>query len=276
MLIDRLAMSIVLVPAAVWVLALGGPAYTILILLTLSLAAREYVRFFRAGGGRPAEFLILAGVLALGANRYWHWVDQGFVLSAFIVAGLIWHLMDYERGAHASGTDFVATLGGVLYIGWMGSYLIALRHFGEDGLWWSAVALGTTWLADTGAYFSGRAFGRTPMAPRLSPKKTWEGFIGGVLWASISGGLLGGLWTLAAAPGSQIGIVTGLGLGALAGLAGPTGDLGISMLKRQTGLKDAGDLLAGHGGVLDRIDSWLVAVPVCFYAIILIEWFARG
>lgn len=276
MLIDRLAMSVILVPAAVWVLAMGGPVFTVLIIATLVLAAREYARFFRAGGGRPAEALILAGVVALSANRYWGWIDPGLLISALVVLSLIWHLIDYERGAQGSGTDFVATLGGVLYLGWMGSYLIALRHYGVDGLWWSAVVFGAIWLADTGAYFAGRSLGRTKMAPRLSPKKTWEGFIGGALSAALTGGLLGGLLTIAVAPGSLMGIGAGLALGALAGLAGPAGDLGISMLKRQTGLKDAGDFLAGHGGVLDRIDSWLIAVPVCFYMIMLLQWLARG
>ncbi len=275
MLIDRLAMSIVLVPAAVWVLALGGPVFTVLILVTLSLAAREYVRFFQAGGGRPALPLIVIGVLALGANRYWGWVDEALLLTAVVVLSLIWHLIDFEGGAPASGTDFVSTVGGVVYLGWMGTFLIAIRHHGADGLWWSTVAFGAVWLADTGAYFTGRAFGRTPLAPRLSPKKTWEGFAGGVVSAALTGGLLGWIWTIAATPGGPVGPLSGLAIGAVAGLAGPTGDLGISMLKRQTGLKDAGDFLAGHGGVLDRIDSWLIGVPVCFYAVVLIEWLAR-
>ena len=151
MLIDRLAMSIVLVPAAVWVLALGGPVFTVLILATLILASREYARFFRAGGGRPALPLIMVGVGALVANRYWAWVDQGLLLTGVIVGSLVWHLVDYEAGATSSGTDFVATVGGVLYLGWMGSYMVAIRHHGPDGLWWSAVAFGTVWLADTGA-----------------------------------------------------------------------------------------------------------------------------
>ncbi len=276
MLTDRLAMSIVLVPAAVWVLALGGPVFTVLILATLVLAAREYARFFRAGGGRPAELLILLGVAALVANRYWAWVDQGLLLTVCVVLSLIWHLVDYERGAQASGTDFVATVGGVVYLGWMGSFMVALRHFGADGLWWSALVFGAVWLADTGAYFAGRSLGRTKMAPRLSPKKTWEGFAGGVISAALTGGLLGGLWSIAAAPNSLVGVGAGLALGALAGIAGPTGDLGISMLKRQTGLKDAGDFLAGHGGVLDRIDSWIVAVPICFYAIVWLQWLFHG
>ena len=130
-------------------------------------------------------------------------------------------------------------------------------------------------VSDAFQYLSGKLFGRRALAPRLSPKKTWEGFAGGILSAALSGALLGWIWTIAATPGSPIGFVAGLALGAIAGVAGPAGDLGISMLKRQTGLKDAGDFLAGHGGVLDRIDSWLIAVPVCFYGVVLIEWLTR-
>ncbi|HRE26351.1 MAG TPA: phosphatidate cytidylyltransferase [Anaerolineales bacterium] len=271
MLIDRLAMSFVMVPAAVWALALGGPAFTLAIAVTLGLAAREYARFFQANGGRPAGQLLILGVVVLVFNRYFLWVGSEVVLSGLVMIALLWHLVDFERGATGSGTDFVATLGGLLYVGWLGGYAIDLRHHGPDGLWWAAVVFGAVWLADTGAYFAGRAFGRHALAPRLSPKKTWEGLAGGVLLAALAGGAMGALWAMAATPGSLMGWGTGLFLGALGGIAGPAGDLGISMLKRQTGLKDAGHLLAGHGGVLDRIDSWLIGVPIGYFAIVLLE-----
>jgi phosphatidate cytidylyltransferase len=103
------------------------------------------------------------------------------------------------------------------------------------------------------------------MAPRLSPKKTWEGFAGGVLTSTLSGALIGALWGLvtpALTPGR--GAFLGLALGVLT----PLGDLGESMIKRQFGEKDSSHLLPGHGGVFDRIDSWLWAAVIGYYMIV--------
>lgn len=273
MLLDRLAIAIPLIPLAVWVVALGGPVYAALVGVILFLAAREYGRFFQAGGQRPAGALILAGAPALALSRALPSLVPA-VLAAVILAALLWHLIDFERGAPAAGTDFAVTLGGILYLGWMGGYLIELRQ-APDGLWWTATVLSGIWLADTAAYAAGRRFGRRPLAPRLSPKKTWEGFAGGIMGSAVGTGVLALVWGLGAGPGSLVDWPAGVLLGAVAGVVGPVGDLGISMLKRQTGVKDSGHVIAGHGGVLDRIDSWLVGVPVGFYGVLLLHAWLR-
>lgn len=270
MLPDRLAISIPLIPLAVWIIWLGGPVYAAAIMLILVLAGREFAAMFRAGGHRPAEAVIVCAAPLLAAARAFPLISVEEVFVAAIVAALTWHLVEFERGAPNSGTDFVITLGGIFYLGWMGSYFVALRAIPE-GLWWTAVLMGAVWLADSSAYGFGRVFGRNKMSPRLSPKKTWEGFAGGILGGALGSALLAAFWRLGAGEGSLITWQTAALLGALTGLVGPLGDLGISMLKRESGLKDSGALLVGHGGALDRIDSWLISIPVGYYVVLWLQ-----
>lgn len=275
MLIDRLGISVLLIPLAVWIVWLGGPIYWLAMLVILIGGGREFARLFRAGHQRPAMPILLVGIGLLAAARQFpNLYLAGGLWVVIVIAALIWHLADYELGAPASGTDFVITLSGTLYLGGLGGYLITLRNL-PDGLWWTALILSSIWLADSGAYIAGRTLGRHPMAPRLSPKKTWEGFAGGVLGGALFSGLLSIFWGLGAGPASHITWQTGALLGAITGLVGPIGDLGISMFKRQTGMKDTGAVIAGHGGVLDRIDSWLTAVPVGYYAVLLLQAWIR-
>jgi phosphatidate cytidylyltransferase len=270
MLPDRLAISIPLIPLAVWIIVLGGPVFAVMVTAMFLVAAREYVRMFRAGGHRPAEPVVLLGASLLVGVRAFPVVEVGVVVALAIVAALAWHLADFERGARTSATDFAITLSGLFYLGWMGGYFISVRNL-PDGFWWTAVLVGAVWIADSAAYIFGRAFGRNQLAPRLSPKKTWEGFAGGVLGGALGSMVLANVWQFGAGPGSLITWQTGGVLGGLVGLVGPLGDLGISMLKRETGVKDSGAVIAGHGGVLDRIDSWLIALPVGYYAVLALQ-----
>jgi len=149
-------------------------------------------------------------------------------------------------------------------VGWLASYLVSLRRI-PDGEWWVLLALPTTWLSDSAAYFVGRAFGRHKMAPRLSPKKTWEGYLAGVLGGALGGGTLGLALGLVAGASSLVTGAHGAVLGTAIGLLSPLGDLGISMIKREVAVKDTGNLIPGHGGALDRIDSLLWAGVLAFY-----------
>jgi phosphatidate cytidylyltransferase len=218
--------------------------------------------------------LIVAGTALLVAAEQYPWLNPAGVLPVLMVlAAIVWHLVDYERGAQMSGTDFTITLGGIFYLGGLGRYFVALR-VGPDGLWWLLTVLGSVFLADTGAYTFGRAFGRRfipqPFAHRLSPKKTWEGFAGSVLVGALGGAILAFCWRIAAGPASLLSWQTGAVLGALVGAVGQMGDLAVSMLKRQAGVKDTGAVMAGHGGALDRIDSWLVAMAVGYFYVQLL------
>jgi phosphatidate cytidylyltransferase len=272
---DRIAIAIVLIPTGLMVIESGGLLYLALVLFIFGVAAWEYVHLFRLARQRPAAPLVLGGAVLLIAAEHFPGLNPlGVLPTLCILLPVAWHLTDFERGAPTSGTDFAITTGGIFLLGWLGRYFILLRAL-PDGLWWLLATLTAMWLADTGAYAFGRRFGRHKMAPRLSPKKTWEGFAGSVVAGIAGGGVLSVFWGLGAGPDSLLNWQTGAVVGGLVGLLGPVGDLGVSMLKRQAGAKDAGRLIAGHGGMLDRIDSWLVAIPVGYYFALALAWLAQ-
>lgn len=271
---DRLAVSVLLLPLVFLVVQVGSWLYLIAILVILVVAAIEFGGLFVAVRHRPAVPVIVAGTaLVVAAEQFPGLNLWGGLPVVILLAAIAWHLVDYERGAAASGTDFAITLAGIFYLGGLGRYFVALRG-GPDGLWWLLTALGSVFLADTGAFSFGRMFGRRfihrPFAPRLSPKKTWEGFAGSVLVGAVGGAVLALCWQIAASPASMLSWQTGGLLGALVGAVGQLGDLAVSMLKRQAGVKDSGAVMAGHGGALDRIDSWLVAMAVGYFYVHLL------
>ena len=183
-LLDRLAITVVLAPLMVLAVEAGGLLYLGLIAVLLGLAAWEYGRLFAVARFRPARLLLVAGVLLLISTPQFPGLNpNGLLLAVLILVPLVWHLLDYERGANSAGLDFALTVAGLFYLGWLGRYFVALRAL-PDGTWWLLAALTSMWLADTGAYVFGRLFGRHKLAPRLSPKKTWEGYLGSVLWGA--------------------------------------------------------------------------------------------
>ena len=156
-------------------------------------------------------------------------------------------------------------LTGCLY-GGVGMLALSALRLREDGFWWAFAALVITWLNDTMAYFAGRFLGRRKLYPAVSPNKTWEGFLGGLLGSVV------GLFILRAVAFPVLTVVDCLVLGVLGGLLGPMGDLCESMLKRAYGVKDSSRLVPGHGGMLDRIDALLFNAPLVF----LYVTFVRG
>jgi len=146
---------------------------------------------------------------------------------------------------------------GLLFVALPLSYAVRLHGAGLLGPWILLFALVITWVGDTAAYFVGRAFGKRPFAPHLSPKKTWEGAI-----ASMAAALLVG-WLLSTRINVPAPIV--LGLAAAGNVAGQAGDLLESAFKRSAGVKDSGTILPGHGGMLDRIDALILTLPVVWY-----------
>jgi phosphatidate cytidylyltransferase len=188
MLIKRALVTIVLLPIGIWAIVVGGWVYLALIALFLGLAAWEYVNLWRAGGFQPAGVFVVGGVLALAlARQVWGLEWAAGWLSAAVLLSMVYHLVQYERGREQAASDLGITLMGQLYLGWIGAYLVSLRSL-ENGQWWVLLVLPAVWLADSGAYLIGSRFGRHPLTPRLSPKKTWEGYLGGVVF-SVLGGL---------------------------------------------------------------------------------------
>jgi len=171
-----------------------------------------------------------------------------------LVTSLAWHVLRDRTPTPIQ--NWLLPLAGALYIGWCAGHMLSLRALpgGACRLW---TVFGITWLNDTGSYLVGRTWGKHAMAPRVSPGKTWEGFAGGVASSMIGGVVISGLCGLGWGHGAL--------LGCLLSLVGPLGDLGVSMLKRQVGVKDSGKLIPGHGGALDRMDSTLLTVVVGYY-----------
>jgi phosphatidate cytidylyltransferase len=156
--------------------------------------------------------------------------------------------------------DWALTLAIAIYLGWPLSFFPLLRGYDvglSHGAWWVLAVLFGVWGFDTGAFFAGRFFGRHKLAPNISPGKTWEGVIGGMV-LSITAALLFTVKPLA------VPWYLAILLGILVGVAAVLGDLAESLIKRQTHVKDSGHIMPGHGGMLDRIDSLLFAVIVVY------------
>jgi len=262
---DRVLTALPLILLALGAVYWGGWVYFGLVALALGLAAAEFSALMARVDSHPSRLLALGliGLLLLDAEV----PGLGLLLpglTLFILGSLAWYLLAYERSlTQTPVSDWAMTLAIGLYLGWTGAHFLLLRQQ-AGGLGWSVVMLGSTALADTGAYFSGRRLGRHPMTPRLSPGKTWEGYAGGLVTGTLGALSLGQVFgfppLVAAALGGLIALLT------------PLGDLGESMIKRQAGVKDAGHLLPGHGGVFDRIDSYLWAAVITVY---YVRWIGR-
>lgn len=270
MLVSRLLVAIVLLPIGLLAIHFGGFPYNLLVTLLLVVAAWEYMQLFRLGGLQPAGFLIPAGVLLLALGRIWNGFQSApWLVSLFILASMTYHLFAYERGRDQAGSDFAVSLSGIFYLGWIGPYLISLRALPE-GEWWVLLVLPAVWLADSGAYFIGVRFGRHKLSPRLSPHKTWEGYLAGVVTGTLGAALLALVWRIGAGPETAITFWRAALLGFVISVLTPLGDLGESMIKRQVGAKDSSHIIPGHGGVFDRIDSWLWAGVIGYYIVTLL------
>lgn len=270
MLLQRVIVAAILLPVGIAVIFLGGVWFAAAIALILGLAGWEWAQLFRHGGLQPAGVLVVTGVLFILAGRiYGDPLIEGGLVALAVLASMTYHLVAYERGRDQAGTDFAITVAGFLYFGWLGAYFVNLREL-PNGQWWILLVLPAIWLADSGAYFIGRQFGRRKLSPRLSPKKTWEGYLGGVLVGVLGTALLAYLWGLIIGPSWGIGPLGGALLGGVLAVITPLGDLGESMVKRQVGMKDSGKLLPGHGGAWDRIDSWLWGAAIGYFLIVFV------
>jgi phosphatidate cytidylyltransferase len=231
------------------------------------IAGWEFSQLMRVGGYRTTFLFILALICLLLLDAYYpRLLDTYYpglrllhlIITVTLVFSLVWQL--FRADSATPTADWALTLAGGLYIGWGMAHLVALRQL-ADGLTWVWLTFFSTWGADTFAYFVGRAIGRHRLWPRHSPKKTWEGLFGG-----IGGGLACAAIVIALSPNLSWG--SGLLIGAIIPIVGLFGDLAISMIKRDVGVKDASQLFPGHGGFLDRIDSiLLVSIIVYYYAV---------
>jgi phosphatidate cytidylyltransferase len=263
----RVGSALLLFPFLVSVSWMGGLPFALLLAAAAAVSALELTCMLTAIGYPEIFGVAVAGLLPLApwwAARYDGSAYASHIpvfLAVAAMALLVLNLFrpgPIERAPHRVAASALAWL----YCGVLISTVVGLRiHFGFG---WVILAFVVSWLNDTLAYFGGRFFGKTPFFPKVSPKKTWEGFAGGAL-----GSVLGALGTKAvflALPQPsgetfQLSWVGCVGLGLGASVLGPLGDLSESMLKRAAGVKDSGNLIPGHGGMLDRIDALLFITP---------------
>ncbi len=256
-----------MIPISIGLIYLGGLPFLALIGLMLSLAEVEFCRLMTQGNFHPT--------LAFGIGMVWLLLldaqipEPGLLkpgLALILLASLAWQM---RRRQGSPVADWALTLTGGLYLGVCGASMVRLRSL-YDGRWWLLIVLCTVICADSTAYFVGRAWGRHKMTPSLSPGKTWEGYISGLVVGGLMPMFLILLWRAVA--GSETSVVHGLILGLLIGILSPLGDLAVSMIKRQVGAKDSGTIIPGHGGALDRLDSLLWAGVIGYY---YISWFVN-
>jgi phosphatidate cytidylyltransferase len=280
----RTISSVVAIAIALAMILLGGWYYTFGFCVIVYLGQTEFFNMAKAKGFTPATktTLIMTQVLMIASQLNPTWAD-----ALFPVAGTLICFYLLFQPKFATIADIAASVMGLFYCGYLPSFWVRMRDLGQaelvnlplSGFWpqlkgWAVptvpvglsialVAFMCIWASDIGAYIFGRMFGRTKLTA-ISPKKTVEGaafgILGSVLVATIGAVLLG--WPRA--------ILAGMGLGALIGMSSLMGDLTESMMKRDAGFKDSGDLIPGHGGMLDRTDSYVFTAPLVYYYVTLL------
>ncbi|MHC5003204.1 MAG: phosphatidate cytidylyltransferase [Planctomycetota bacterium] len=248
----------------------GGLVIFILGLVVAPLAAKELSAIFRAQGIMTRTWLTAAAAMAGLVVSYSVPIGTDAVTAIAIVSTamcgvFVASLLLFSRHRNVEGV--VAAAGAVMftmvYLGLMTGFLLALRR--QHSAWWIVGVLLVTKSCDTGAYFTGRAIGRHKMIPWLSPGKTWEGLMGGVILAMITGAVAAWASSQWLSPVDHVPVQVGVLAGIVFGLVGQFGDLTMSLLKRGAGIKDSSRLLPGLGGVLDVLDSPLMVAPVAFW-----------
>jgi CDP-diglyceride synthetase len=260
MLAQRVATSVVGLPIIVGLVLAGGGVYAAAAALILLVATLEFEAPL-LGWRHPLALLAasLSAALAAGAlvGADWLlWFGTGLVLLPLVFVTL--------AGDPITGLQrWLSAVGGVLYVGWLGSHLVLLRE-APDGRDWVLLLLFTTFATDTSSYFVGRALGRRPLAARISPGKTVEGAIGGILFGLAAALLLNYFLGLR----KEAALIVPVAV--LLPLAAEIGDLAESLLKRGMQVKDASPLIPGHGGLMDRLDSVLFTGVVLYYYLLWI------
>ncbi len=267
----RVGSALLLFPILVWVTWVGGLPFTVLLALAAAISALELTGMFTRV--RVPEAFGVAVAALLPFVPWWTVQDASrsypsVVPLALAVAAMALLVLNLVRAGPLEGSPqrVGASALAWLYCGVLIATVVGLRL--RFGFAWVILAFVVTWLNDTLAYFAGRFLGRTPFCPRISPKKTWEGFAGGAV-----GSVLGALGTRTvflfvpqpAGERFDLSWAACLGLGLGAAVIGPIGDLAESMLKRAAGVKDSGKLIPGHGGLLDRIDALLFVAPWVYF-----------
>ncbi|MBI2935316.1 MAG: phosphatidate cytidylyltransferase [Chloroflexi bacterium] len=261
--------------AAIW---FGFPWLVIAAAAAAVAGTWEFSRLAQRIGARPLLPLSLFWSLAYVFNGHWGGQHTGAVVSGGLLLSLFWLVIkqwrakadsakDRQRAVEAQNRllDWASTVLGPLYVGWTLAYALLLHQL-PHGREWLLLVVFSTFATDTAAFLVGRWIGRRPMAPSVSPGKTWEGAVGGLIGALLASLGLSSLLSLPMA--WWLALVTG----GILGVVAQVGDLSESWLKRTAGVKEAGQLLPGHGGILDRLDSVVFTLVTMYY---VVGWVTR-
>ena len=266
----RFAVGVVLIPVVLGFAYAGGLVFALFVALLAALGAYELTAMAARAGWHPGRILSVAGASAVClAFHFGAGALPGAVLTAVLVITLIERLTSSTREHYLA--DVASTLLATTYCGLLLGHFIWLRNPGPDLTWAAAgapeagraavyLALILTWTYDTAAYLSGSLVGRHKLIPRISPSKTVEGFAGGLAGCAVAGAVCRSTF----AP--FLGLAEAVAIGLTLGVIAQVGDIAESMMKRSMGAKDSSNLIPGHGGFLDRIDSLLFTGPaLCLY-----------
>jgi len=262
MLKKRVIIALWGIPLLIAIIWFGEPWFTILIAVCGLLAVFEFYRMAATSKAPPLIYFGLIWTLLFILRPHF---DYDFLLplllTSAVVLSLIWLLLRPQKEGAFVGWTW--TIAGIIYIGWLLSYFVALRGLdgGRDLVFF---ALFATFGSDTAAFLVGRRLGRHQLAPAISPGKTTEGAIAGVFGAIVVGVILVTILNM------PIGYGQAILLGFLVSVFGQLGDLVESLLKRNMGVKDSGKLLPGHGGLLDRMDSVVFTGIVVYYYVLFV------
>ena len=289
--LTRVLTAVALLVPVLWVVVEGGLPYLAVVTAFVLLGQREFYHLIEEKGARPLWGLGLTAGAALQLVAY---VGNAYYATLLMTASLLALMVAQlrKRNITESLASISGTFFGVFYVGWLMSHAIVLREFYEKGaqglillldpadlgrlelhpdagIFFFIFTLAVVITCDTGAYFAGRAYGRHKLAPQISPGKTIEGAAGGVVWGTLAGlickAVFDQFWpSLSASLDWMVVTLFGVVLASV----GIVGDLVESLLKRDAKLKDTGALLPGMGGVLDRIDAALLAIPVMHYMLL--------
>ncbi|HAH32052.1 MAG TPA: hypothetical protein DCL44_07040 [Elusimicrobia bacterium] len=261
--LPRFLTAIAGIPLVILLIHAGGLPYACLMFTIILLSLYEYYSLMKLGG-KPIQggTLFTMGLLLPAALYFDHsYTAQaggdnfaGFFISLTVIFTMLYELFSAKKYLERIGL----TLLGIFMVSWCLFHLIALRDLRPDGEWLTFMLIVTVWVMDTAAYYVGKRFGRRQLST-ISPKKTWEGAVAGFIFA------IGTVFALRLLSKEIVSPAFAVAAGVLIGIFGQISDIAESMLKRAVGVKDSSNLLPGHGGVLDRFDSYIFLAPIIYY-----------